>query len=297
MWMPPGGRLKRSGGPLRRGRAALAVGCALAAATVAIVAGATAAVASTEAAGATGPSAIPAPKPALSSNWAGYAIKRVHRVVRHFRRVTGTWVQPALTCTPGQRTNSAFWVGLGGLATTSRALEQTGTEADCDMRGRAHYSAWYELLPGGTVTVKLAIAPGDTIRASVAVARKRVKLTLRDLTSGASATEVRHAARVDTRSAEWIVEAPAECSGNGNDCRTLPLSDFGSITFTNASARLRSRRHGPIASPLWSARPIALSELTGPVPARHAGHRGRITATPTTLGPDGSSFTVSWGQR
>jgi hypothetical protein len=292
MSTPLGGRVKRSRRPLRPGRAALALGCALAAATATASAavgtnitastGVTRVAGFAASAGSTRFSAIAAAKPAQSTNWAGYAIRGGHRH-RHYRRVTGTWVQPAVTCTPGERTYAAFWVGLGGFSTKAQALEQTGTEADCNLAGRAHYTAWYELVPEGTVTVALAIAPGDKIKASVSVARKRVTMIVRDVTTGKSARNVRHASHLDTSSAEWIVEAPSECSRNSNSCSALPLSDFGSITFTNASARLRNHHHGAIASRLWSAKPIALRELT-------------ITATPSTLGPAGSSFAVTWAQ-
>jgi hypothetical protein len=292
MSTPPGGRAKRSGFALHPRLAALArtLGCALVATTAATAAGAATTI--------TPANDTAGVKPAVSSNWAGYAIRGAHGGARHFKRVTGTWVQPAVTCTPGERTDSAFWVGLGGRAANSRGLEQTGTEADCGDDGLAHYSAWYELLPGGTVTVNLAIAPGDTIRAIVAVARRRVTMTLRDLTSGQSVKEVRHASRLDTTSAEWIVEAPSECNGSSSRCTALPLSDFGSMTFRGASARLRSSSHGAIASRLFSARPIVLSELEGGASGRRRrGPRLRVTATPSTLGPAGSSFAVSWAQQ
>ena len=60
-----------------------------------------------------------------------------------------------MTCTAGIPAYSAFWVGLGGYASTARKhLEQVGTEADCDSNGVAHYSAWYELVPQASVTVR-----------------------------------------------------------------------------------------------------------------------------------------------
>jgi Peptidase A4 family len=267
------------------------LGCALAAAAAA------AAAAGADGAVPSGSSAIPAANPSLSSNWAGYAVSGAHRV-RHFRRVTGTWVQPAVTCTPGKRAYSAFWVGLGGLATNSQGLEQTGTEADCDARGGAHYSAWYELVPAGSVTLRLRITPGDTIKAIVSVTRRRVTMVLRDLTTGSSVKAVRRARHLDTTSAEWIAEAPLTCNRSGNRCSSLPLGDFTSVTFRGASARLRHGHHGAIASRLWSVTAIALSEPAGrPKGHRRFATRRRVTATPTTLGPRGSSFAVFWALR
>ena len=100
-----------------------------------------------------------------SSNWAGYATSKPGTSFRH---VSGTWVAPAAHCGSGARRYSAVWLGLGGLHTTSRALEQVGTEADC-AGGKGYYSAWYEIVPAAPVKLGLTIRPGDTMSASVAV--------------------------------------------------------------------------------------------------------------------------------
>jgi hypothetical protein len=81
-------------------------------------------------------------KTTTSSNWAGYA---VHHPGVSFRQVSGTWTQPNATCIPGQSTYSAVWVGIGGYKPTSNALEQIGTEVDCNRAGNTVSSAWYEL--------------------------------------------------------------------------------------------------------------------------------------------------------
>ena len=83
-------------------------------------------------------------KTTTNSNWAGYA---VHYPGVSFRQVSGTWKQPNATCVPGQSTYSAVWVGIGGYKPTSHALEQIGTEADCNAAGNTVVSAWYELVP------------------------------------------------------------------------------------------------------------------------------------------------------
>jgi hypothetical protein len=67
-----------------------------------------------------------------SHNWSGYA---VHRSGVEFRTVVASWRQPAGSCTPGNRSYSAFWVGIGGYSLTARALEQIGTELDCENDG------------------------------------------------------------------------------------------------------------------------------------------------------------------
>src|ERR1700737_4151987 len=67
------------------------------------------------------------PNTSTSANWAGFA---VHKPGVNFHKVTGTWVQPTASCTPGSQSYSAFWVGIGGYYLNSSALEQVGTEID-----------------------------------------------------------------------------------------------------------------------------------------------------------------------
>ena len=83
--------------------------------------------------------------------------------------------QPAANCTAdGDRLMaSAIWVGLGGYSTSSEALEQTGTSADCSADGKASYYAWWELVPDPSVRMKLKIFPGDLITGSVVVTGPR----------------------------------------------------------------------------------------------------------------------------
>ena len=97
--------------------------------------------------------------PTLSTNWAGYAVTTPAMGVpgTSFTDVTGTWMQPRVRCPTGEVGAAAFWVGLGGWEQTSQALEQIGTEADCNTRGQVTYSAWYEIVPAGPVRLKLTV--------------------------------------------------------------------------------------------------------------------------------------------
>jgi hypothetical protein len=281
---------------------ALLFGVGVLAATLAPVAGAasTSATGATGATGSTGPTGPtgptqPATNPEQSANWAGYAITGNPGEVRNFKRVAASWTEPTATCTPGSSTYSAFWVGLGGLAQTSTKLEQTGTEADCDSNGLAHYTAWYELVPSGPVTLKLKISPGDSISASVTAHGSDVTMKLADHTTGAIADKVLHFAKPDLSSAEWIAEAPSNCSAS---CRALPLTDFGSISFGGAAVETGNGRTGAISNPAWSAQPITLQDETG---REFGGSRvfalpSIVTAVPTVLDATGSAFSVSWAQ-
>jgi hypothetical protein len=221
-----------------------------------------------------------------SSNWAGYAV--THR--KPFASVTGRWVQPAATCADLSSTYSAFWVGLGGFAKSSFAVEQTGTLANCS-NGTPYYTAWYELYPKPPVIVRLAVRPGDKFSATISVAKKTVVIRLRNATTRKRFTKRLQTRRPDLGSAEWVAEAPTGCDFTGS-CSTLPLTNFGTVAFSHASATVKGHK-GRISDPVWSATTIELrGDLNDPTNPSSAG----ANAIPGQLGPDGSSFAVTWQQ-
>lgn len=227
-----------------------------------------------------------------STNWAGYAISHP----QPFTGVTGKWVQPAASCdSAGGQTNSgetysAFWVGLGGASASSYGVEQVGTLANCFF-SMPSYSAWFELFPAPPVNLKLRVHPGDTLTASVAVNRRLVSLRLKDETTGKLFLRVLKLKRPDVGSAEWIAEAPTGCDYTGN-CQTLPLTNFGTVNFTHASASVQGHK-GRISDPVWAATTIELhGDLNDPAHPSQA----HANAIPGLLGPDGGSFSVSWEQ-
>jgi Peptidase A4 family len=244
--------------------------------------------------------AAPAAQNEISSNWSGYAVTGVGSTATtavastSFTDVTGTWVQPAATCTPGQSTSAAIWVGLGGYTDGSNALEQTGTSADCDANGKATYYIWYELVPAPSVTVKLKISPGDTITATVLIANPTTVLVqVKNRTRHTSFTKRLTMAQPDLTSAEWIAEAPSECTVSGF-CRTVALTNFGSVSFSNI-ATLGNGQGGTLAGAGWQAVPIQLvprsRRFFGDVEASASSTAG---ASPANLAADGRSFTVNW---
>jgi Peptidase A4 family len=235
-----------------------------------------------------------ATRTAASSNWAGYAVSRSGVT---FKRVSGTWVQPKASCSSGRRRYSAYWLGLGGLHTTSTALEQIGTEADC-AGGSATYSVWYELVPSDPVTLKMTVRPGDTLSASVTVTGHTVKLYLANRTRGTVFSKTLQASKVDVTSAEWIAEAPSECDGSGN-CDTLPLADFGTASFANARATSATGHTGTITDAAWSAVKITLtsdSRGRGGGPGFVTDGSGAASATPAELNETGDAFAVTYDQ-
>ena len=225
-----------------------------------------------------------------SSNWAGYAI---HRSGVAFRTVSGSWRQPRATCTPGAQTYSAFWVGLGGYNLNSPALEQTGTELDCDISGKVVSTAWFELVPAPSTPIRLAVRPGDLMRASVTVVGNRVSIRLTDATRHRTFAKTVYARSIDVSSAEWIAEAPSQCVSL-DACQTLPLADFASARFDSATARTVSGHSGTISDRAWGWTKISLTPGGQRFAAYHGSGPAAGAAAPSVLLSHGRSFAVNW---
>ncbi len=224
-----------------------------------------------------------------SSNWAGYS---VHRSGVTFRQVTATWHQPIPVCSAGQPGYSAVWIGLGGYSETSNALEQVGTEADCTFSGRTSSSGWYELVPAPSRGIRLTVRPGDLISASVKVVGHTVTVRFDDLTAHRSFMKTVHDSIVDVSSADWIVEAPSDCT-SATSCQTLPLADFGNATFEQTTAMSATGRKGSISERAWSATKINLVPGGRRFIANGSGDVSGAAST-SALTSAGTSFTVRY---
>jgi hypothetical protein len=201
-----------------------------------------------------------------SLNWSGYAAFN-----STFRDVKGSWTQPAATCN-GKSTYSSFWLGLDGY--NSSTVEQIGTEADCS-KSKPVYYAWWELFPGASHVVSFfTVTPGVTYTAEAQSDGNNVTLTLsgggnnpESLTIGQGAASL--------SSAEWIAEAPSMCA---KSCRELPLTNFGTVNFSGASAN-----GSAIDNSAWSLDPLTMVTSNA-----------TVKAAPSSLDPTGSSFSVAW---
>jgi len=226
----------------------------------------------------------------ISSNWSGYALEPPADADLQFTSVTGTWTQPKATCAVGTGSASAFWVGIGGETDAATSLEQTGTSADCDENGVAHYYAWYELLPAAAIQVPLKVKPGDVISTSVNINGNTVLVQIKNRTRKTSFTKSLFMDAPDLTSAEWVAEAPSSCNDSVSRCTVLPLANFGSVTFTKAAA-IASTHPGTINDPTWSRVAIKLvpeGNQFGRFATSTAG------AEPGALSADGRSFPVTW---
>jgi hypothetical protein len=223
-----------------------------------------------------------------SSNWSGYA---AHGSSATFKAVSARWRVPAATCEKDQQSFSAFWVGIGGYDENSTGLEQDGTELDCNANGTESVSAWYELLPAAPHTVSLTVSSGDLMSASVRIAGKSVTLKINDLTTHKSFTKTVRDSDIDDTSAEWIAEAPSDCSSD-SDCEVLPLADFGAVRFSNASATTTAGVTSGVETSRSTTTKLLLGykeEGTDFVASSDSG-----IATPSALTDGNREFTVAW---
>lgn len=200
-----------------------------------------------------------------SHNWSGYAATG-----GTYTAVSGTWTVPQTT-SDGSFGSEATWVGIGGVR--SRDLIQAGTETTASNSGRVRYQAWIELLPRASHPVTLTVNPGDSVTVSISQqSGDQWAIAMKNNTTGQEYdTTVTYQSSLS--SAEWVEEAP---SGGR---RVLPLDNFGSIQFTGGSAT-KDGKTVTIAGA--GARPITMIDASG-----------QPIATPSSLGADGSSFTVT----
>jgi hypothetical protein len=225
-----------------------------------------------------------------SSNWAGYAVHGPHV---SFRRVFATWRQPTASCQVGHPRYSAMWVGLGGYRAGASALEQVGTELDCSRAGRMLSSAWYELVPAASRPIRLTVRPGDLVRASVTVVGARVTAVLYDVTRHRGFRRTLSTSVLDVSSAEWIVEAPSDCSSQ-RACATLPLANFGSAAFGGARAQSTRGHAGSISDAAWRSTKIKLTATGSRYVANADPGSAGASATPAALQAKGTSFSVTY---
>jgi hypothetical protein len=198
-----------------------------------------------------------------STNWSGYDVTGSGAT-----HVIGSWTQGTATCSPGETSWSSPWVGLDG--DTSNTVEQTGTDSDCD-NGTPTYYAWYEMYPKGTIEIPMTVHPGDSFTGEVtAQTGGTFVLSLTDTTTGAKYTTTQTSKKASLASAEWIVEGPSSGS----------LTNFGSVSFTNASATINGKT-GSLGS-LSPLNPITMQTRSGVTRAVPSSVKG------------GSSFSVAW---
>ncbi len=254
-------------------------------------------------------------------NWSGYAVAAATPPATattptgvKVTSVSGSWVVPETICTGRQTQYAAFWIGIDGWY--SDTVEQLGTDSDCSS-GTPTYYAWYEFYPedsyyacptstgrGRAPASPLQnLSPGDVITASVV---ENTNGTFTATISAATKTGAsigsfsttyspkRKTGTPQLSSAEWIAEAPC-CTSSGG---TLPLADFGTVTFTNATATVNGVS-GSIGA-FYTDTPAtwwqcAMVTQSTSLPVSYPPASNELMALPSALtGNNGSGFTDNW---
>jgi hypothetical protein len=212
------------------------------------------------------------PQRLVSLDWGGYvAFSDYTNPKPIITGVSGSWTVPRVTATLDDRF-SAVWVGIGGY--DDNTLIQAGTEQD-SVNGAKAYSAWYEILPGQSVSI-MTVNPGDKINASIMLidsATNSWSVYVHDTTTGQKFTKILtyNSSRL---SAEWIVERPTLNNG------LSPLANFGSTTFTNSMAVNNVKAEG--------INRFSFARIT------MYDRQNRQLVSVSSLSSDGESFTVSY---
>ena len=219
---------------------------------------------------------------ANSLNWAGYAVTG-----SSITSVSGSWVQPAASCSGKKATQSAFWVGIDGYAPNDPTVQQIGTDADCSkgtkkVPSSPSYYAWYELYPSALVPLTTPghpypVAPGDVLTGSVSESGASVTVSLADAGHWSYSTTTTVTTVPLGASAEWIAEAP--CSVTSTTCKPVGLADFGSVAFTGASADGL-----PVDSTSFAQHQVTMTK----------NKKGTIVKASTSVLTGGTAFTVDW---
>ncbi len=212
-------------------------------------------------------STVPVDQPAdasQSANWSGY-----YATGGTFTSVSATWTVPTVSASSAAGAD-ATWVGIGGVSSTD--LIQAGTDATAE-GNQVVYQAWVETLPQVSQAVPLAVNAGDSVTTSIVEQSKGVWLvTIKDnTTSKTYQTTVNYSS--SESSAEWIEESPS--AGRGQ----LPLDNFGSVNFSNATAVVNGQ-----SETVKQAGGQAITMSNG---------AGQALAQPSALGSDGESFSVT----
>ncbi|KAL1878027.1 hypothetical protein VTK73DRAFT_8251 [Phialemonium thermophilum] len=171
-----------------------------------------------------------------SQNWAGAVL-----IGSGFTSVTGTIVVPTPSAPSGGRRSTQYaasaWVGIDG-DTCQTAILQTGVDFYATGSGSVSFDAWYEWFPDYAYTFSgFAVHAGDTIRMTATVSGSTSgSVRLENLSTGRSVSHSfsNQQGSLCQTNAEWIVEDFS--SGGG----LVPFADFGTVTFTSASATTRS---------------------------------------------------------
>ncbi|KAJ5589400.1 hypothetical protein N7537_012078 [Penicillium hordei] len=175
-----------------------------------------------------------------STNWSGAVLQGTG-----YTLVTGEFTvpkpKPPPGASPSEKTCASAWVGIDGY-TCGSAILQTGVKF-CVQGDEVSYAAWYEWYPDLTYDFSdFLISTGDVIKLTVnATSKNSGSAVVDNMTTGKSVTHeftgVDYGDLCETN-AEWIVEDFIAAG------KLVPLTNFGTVTFSKAEATSGSKTVG-----------------------------------------------------
>jgi hypothetical protein len=172
-----------------------------------------------------------------SSNWAGAVISKSSAT---WTAVTGTFTVPTPKAPSGSTAYASAWVGIDG-DTCGNAILQTGLDFNVES-GRVSYDAWYEWYPDYAYDFSgISFSAGDSVTTTVKATSKTAgTATIKNNSKGTSVTHTFSGQpALCEYDAEWIVEDFESGSS------LVPFANFGTVTFSGASASSSSGSTGP----------------------------------------------------
>ncbi|KAI4851366.1 hypothetical protein E4T44_02177 [Aureobasidium sp. EXF-8845] len=172
-----------------------------------------------------------------SRNWVGAIL-----IGSDFQTVTGTFIVPEIVPPADAHIHKEYaasaWVGLDGKSSGCKGvIMQTGLHMRT-RNGKLRYEAWYQWYPNNNVRfTDMEITPGDSMTLTLSTSSTSGGIAIvENNTKKASVnhTWVDQTPHLCRTGAEWIVEDFSTIHF-GQKAR-VPFADFGSVTFTNASA-------------------------------------------------------------
>ncbi len=203
-----------------------------------------------------------------SSNWSGYFASG-----GTYTSVSASWKATSPTGNGVSNSADSTWIGIGGI--TSSDLIQMGTENTVSASGQVSSAAFYELLPNSAIFIpSLTITPGDSITCNITEqSANQWTMSLTDNTT-AKSFSISTSYTSTNSSVEWIEEDPSYTSG-----QQVPMDNFVSVNFSGAST-------------VSSGTTLNLNS-SGAQPITLVNSSGQPVATPSTIGSDNASFSIT----
>ena len=159
-----------------------------------------------------------------SANWSGYVAGGGPYSV-----VKGTFTVPSPVSGAPSDGQVSEWVGVDGASSSDTSLIQAGVaeSADPQSPGGVSIQPWWEILPAAETNIStVPVSVGDRVTVTIwHLGGTSWEINLTDDTNGHSYTTPPEQFTGAGSSAEWIVEAPAECLSQ-DQCQLTPLAPY-----------------------------------------------------------------------